>query len=57
MKKNKIEKICIRKNKITQEKHKEIFEQITYYHEKAIKQKLDNTNLSEKDKVKILSNK
>lgn len=36
---------------------KGILEKLTYYHTKLMKQKLDNTNSSAKDKLKIVSNK
>ncbi len=57
MKKSKIQNICIHRVKISQEEQKEILEKLTYFHAKAIKHKLDNTNLSVKDKLNILSNK
>jgi len=57
MKKSKIQNICIHRVKISQEKQKEILEKLTYYHAKSMKQKLDDTNLSAKDKLKILSDK
>lgn len=57
MKKSRIQNICIHRVKISQEAQKEISEKLTYYHTKAIKQKLDDTNLSAKDKLKILSDK
>ncbi len=57
MKKSRIQNICIHRVNISQEEQKEILEKLTYYHTKAIKQKLDNTNLSAKDKLKILSDK
>lgn len=57
MKKSRIQNICIHRVNISQEEQKEITEKLTYYHTKAMKQKLDNTNLSAKDKLKILSNK
>lgn len=50
MKKSRIQNICIHRVNISQEKQKEISEKLAYYHTKAIKQKLDNTNLSVKDK-------
>ncbi|MCI9146223.1 MAG: hypothetical protein HFJ97_07680 [Eubacterium sp.] len=55
MKKSRIQNICIHRVKISQEEQNEISEKLTYYHTKAIKQKLDDTNLSAKDKLKILS--
>ena len=48
MKKSRIKSVCFHKIKISQEKQKEILEKLTYYHTKAIRQKLDNTNLSAK---------
>ncbi|MDE5670234.1 MAG: hypothetical protein K2I14_02050 [Eubacterium sp.] len=57
MKKSRIQNICIHRVNISQEAQKEILEKLTYYHTKTIKQKLDNTNLSAKDKLKILSDK
>lgn len=57
MKKSRIQNICIHRVKISQEKQKEISEKLTYYHAKAIKQKLDNASLSAKNKLNILSNK
>ncbi len=57
MKKNRIQNICIYRVNISQEEQNGISEKLTYYHTKAIKQKLDNTNLSAKDKLKILSDK
>ena len=57
MKKSRIQNICIHRVKISQEEQKENLERLTYYHTKAIKQKLDDTILSAKDKLKILSNK
>lgn len=56
MKKSRIQNICIHRVDILKEEQKEILEKLTYYHTKAIKQKLDNTNLSTEDKLKILSN-
>ncbi len=56
MKKSRIQNICIHRVKISQEEQKEILEKLTYYHTKAIKQKLDGTNLLTKNKLKILSN-
>lgn len=55
MKKSRIQNICIHRVKISQEEQKEILEKLTYYHAKSIKQIIDNTNLSAKDKLKILS--
>lgn len=55
MKKSRIQNICIHRVKISQEEQKEFSEKLTYYHTKAIKQILDDTNLSAKDKLKILS--
>lgn len=57
MKKSRIQNICIHRIKISQEQQKEILEKLTHYHTKSMKQKLDNTNLSVKDKLNILSNK
>ncbi len=57
MKKSKIQNICIHRVKISQEEQKEILEKLTYYHAKSVKQKLDSSHLSVKDKLKILSNK
>lgn len=57
MKKSRIQNICIHRVKISQDEQKEILEKLTCYHAKSIKQKLDNTNLSAKDKLKILSEK
>lgn len=57
MKKSRIQNICIHRVNISQEEQKEFSEKLTYYHTKAIKQKLDDTNLSAKDKLKILSDK
>ncbi len=57
MKKSRIQNICIHRVKIYQEEQKEISERLTYYHTKSIKQKLDNINLSVKDKLKILLDK
>lgn len=57
MKKSRIQNICIHRVKISLEEQKEISEKLTYYHTKSMKQKLDNTNLSAKDKLKILSDK
>lgn len=57
MKKSRIQNICIYRVNISQEEQNGISEKLTYYHTKAIKQKLDNTNLSAKDKLKILSDK
>lgn len=57
MKKSRIQNICIHRVNISQEKQKEIIEKLTYYHSKAIKQKLDDTNLSVPNKLKILSDK
>lgn len=57
MKKSRIQNICIHRVNISREEQKEISEKLTYYHTKAIKQKLNDTNLSAKDKLKILSDK
>lgn len=57
MKKSRIHNICIHRAKISQEEQKEIFEKLTYFHTKSMKQKLDSINLSAKDKLNILSNK
>ncbi|MCM1115510.1 MAG: hypothetical protein NC397_08460 [Clostridium sp.] len=57
MKKNRIQSICIHRVKISQEEQNEISEKLTYYHTKAMKQNLDNTNLSAKDILNILFNK
>lgn len=57
MKKSRIQNICIHRVNISPENQKEILEKLTYYLAKAMKQKLDNTNLSAKDKLKILSDK
>lgn len=57
MKKSRIQNICIHRAKISQEEQNEISEKLTYYHTKAMKQKLNNTNLSAKDKLKILLDK
>ncbi len=57
MKKSRIQNICIHRVDISEEEQKEIFEKLTYYHAKSMKQKLDNTNLSAKDKLKILLSK
>ncbi len=57
MKKSRIQNICIHRINISKEEQNEILEKLTYYHTKAMKQKLDNTKLSTKDKLKILSNK
>lgn len=57
MKKSRIQNICIHRVNISQEEQNEILEKLTYYHTKAIKQKLNDTNLSAKDKLKILSDK
>ena len=57
MKKSRIQNICIHRVKISQEEQNEITEKLTYYHTKAMKQKLNNTNLSAKDKLKILLDK
>ncbi len=57
MKKSRIQNICIHRVKISQEEKSEISEKLTYYHKKAMKQKLDSANLSVKDKLKIVSNK
>lgn len=57
MKKSRIQNICIHRVDISEDEQKEILYKLTYYHAKAIKQKIDNINLSAKDKLKILSNK
>lgn len=57
MKKSRIQNICIHRVNISQEEQKEILEKLTYYHTKAMKQKLDGFNLSTEDKLKILSDK
>lgn len=57
MKKSRIQNICIHRVKISQEEQNEISEKLTYYHAKAIKQKLDSFNLPTEDKLKILSDK
>lgn len=57
MKKSRIQNICIHRVKISQKKQKEISEKLTYYHAKAIKQKIDSFNLSTEDKLKFLSDK
>lgn len=57
MKKSRIQNICIHRVKISQEEQKEILEKLTYYHTKAMKQKLNDTNLSTKNKLIILSDK
>lgn len=57
MKKSRIQNICIHRVNISQEEQNEISEKLTYYHAKAMKQKLDNTNSSAKYKLKILSDK
>lgn len=57
MKKSRIQNICIHRVKISQEEQKKFSEKLTYYHTKAMKQKLDNINLSAKDKLKVLSDK
>lgn len=57
MKKSRIQNICIHQVKISQEEQKEILEKLTYYHAKAMKQIIDDTNLSAKDKLKIVSDK
>ncbi len=57
MKKSRIQNICIHWVNISREEQKEISEKLTYYHTKAMKQKLNNINLSAKDKLKILSNR
>lgn len=57
MKKSRIQNICIHRVNISREEQKEISEKLTYYHTKAIKQRLDNTTLSVKNKLKILSDK
>ncbi len=56
MKKSRIQNICIHRIKISQAEQSEISEKLTCYHTKAMKQKLDSTNLSVKDKLKIVSN-
>lgn len=57
MKKSRIQNICIHRVNISQEEQKEILEKLTYYHVKAMKQKIDSFNLSTEDKLKILSDK
>lgn len=57
MKKSRIQNICIHRVKISREEQNEISEKLTYYHTKAMKQKLDGFNLSTEDKLKILSDK
>lgn len=57
MKKSRIQNICIHRVKISHEKQKEISENLTCYHTKAIKQKLDIFNLSTEDKLKFVSNR
>lgn len=57
MKKSRIQNICIHRVKISQEEQKEISERLTYYHTKAMKQKLDSFNLSTEDKLKFLLDK
>lgn len=57
MKKSRIQNICIHRVNISQEEQNEISEKLTYYHAKAMKQKLNDRNLSAKDKLKILSDK
>lgn len=57
MKKSRIQNICIHRIKISQEEQNEISEKLTYYHTKAMKQKLDSFNLSTEAKLKFLSNK
>lgn len=57
MKKSRIQNICIHRVNISQEDQNEILEKLTYYHSKAIKQKLDSFNLSTEDKLKFLSDK
>ncbi len=57
MKKSRIKNILIHQIKISQKEQSEISEKLAYYHAKAIKQKLDNTNLYAKDKLKILINR
>lgn len=54
MKKSRIQNICIHRVKISQEEQNEISENLTYYHKKSMKQKLDIFNLSTEDKLKIL---
>lgn len=56
MKKGRIQNICIHRVDILEEGQKEISEKLIHYHTKAIKQKLDDTNLLTKNKLKILSN-
>lgn len=56
MKKSRIQNIYIQRVKTSQEEQKEILEKLTYYHTKAMKQIIDDTNLSAKDKLKIISN-
>ena len=57
MKKSRIQNICIHRVDISEEDQKEILEKLTYYHAKSIKQKYDSTNLSAKNKIKILLDK
>lgn len=57
MKKSRIQNICIHRVKISREEQNEILEKLTYYHSKAIKQKLDSFNLSTEDKLKFLLDK
>ena len=57
MKKSRIQNICIHRVNISQEDQKEILEKFSYYHTKAMKQKIDSFNLSTEDKLKILSDK
>lgn len=57
MKKSRIQNICIHRVNISQEEQNKILKKLTYYHKKAMKQKLDNTKSSAKDKLKILSDK
>lgn len=57
MKKSRIQHICIHRVDISEEDQKKNLEKLTYYHTKAMKQKLDDTNLSAEDKLKSLSNK
>lgn len=57
MKKSRIQNICIHRVNISKKEQNEISEKLTYYHAKAINQKLDSFNLSTEDKLKILSDK
>lgn len=57
MKKSKIKSISIHRIKISQEGKTEITDKLTYYHSKAMNQKLDSMHLPAKNKLKIISNK